>query len=700
MRLAGRIAWLILAVFLALAAPATAHADLLDADPRPNTRVDQAPERLALEFSEPLQDTYTSVELVDANHTDHVDTFAIGEDRRQLEASLGDLEDGVYTVRWQALSSADGHTTAGTYLVAVNASLTDAADTDTASNPTTSTGIDPTPQTQTTGGPGEALLRAAAFLAASLALGVPLFTRMVRDVDVPEALTRTWHHLTVGTATAATLATLGLFATYANRLDVAWTTAAGTEPGANLLWRSLAFALATTAFALACTRSRQEAAALDATAGLGVLAGLLFTTLGGHAVADGVGSGLLVAVDLVHQLGVAAWVGGVGALLAASVHHTSDRSLAGLIRRFSPLAVASVALIVATGLVSSLDRLTAWSDLVDAVYGLALTLKLALLAPLVALGAYHRYRLAPRLDAASDPDASTSNSGLRRSAGIELGLMVVVLLAAGLMATASPPVPDAERAPYASFDDARRAQTLGPYTPEIADSKLETLIPDQAENVTLNLLVPERVDHLPTGDQAVWLLLSDANASTPITDASLEIRAWMPAHGHGVPEETDPAHVHEGIYEGQTQFTMPGAWQLNVTATLASGDELAYRVPVFVDQPADPLVQRDAVHTFTDDEVTVDTYLAPKPVQVGVQNLTVQVTPETEHPDNADVVLNLEGPSTGTEGRTVSLDRWRTDAWTREDALFTEPGEWTVLVAVQGKGTYVADEFTVSVAGR
>lgn len=79
----------------------------------------------------------------------------------------------------------------------------------------------------------------------------------------------------------------------------------------------------------------------------------------------------------------------------------------------------------------------------------------------------------------------------------------------------------------------------------------------------------------------------------------------------------------------------------------------------------------------------------------------MRVTPEAPtYPDNADVVANLEAPSGSGEGESLDLERWREDAWTREEATFTETGEWELLVAFQGKGTYVQTTTPVTVGQR
>jgi copper transport protein len=681
----------VLLALAALAAPAAAHADLMDAEPEPNTELDEAPSELSLDFSEPLEDTYTRVQVLGPNGTDHVDAFRIPADHDDhLAAGLAPLDAGVYTVQWRALSSADGHTTSGSYLLAVDAALGagEVDDTDPGGS-VDSQRAQAASQQVDEGGPGEALLRAAGFLGASLAAGTPLFVLLARGLPVPDRVHRRWEATAAGGAALAALASLGLAGALAGRIELGVSAALATEPGQNLLARAGLFATAGLALGLGARwRDAKVRPALLATGTLAALAGLLVTTLGSHAAAEGVGTGWTIAVDWVHQAAVAFWVAGVVALAVAALAGAPARAAAGLVHRFSPLAVASVAVIVVTGTLSSVDRLTTVGDLWASLYGFALSAKILLLVPLVALGAYHRYHLLPQLDG---PETGTSR--LRRSAVLELGVMLVVLVAAGFMTTTSPPTPLDQRTPYASVDEARSADTPGPWQPDLDASQLATLTEAEAANVTVQLLQPSSIDELATGSQPVWVLVTDERGPDPepITDADVDLQAWMPEHGHGTDPETDPTHVHAGMYGGATTWTMEGAWQLRLNVTLPSGDVLHYESTLYVGQQADPLDQRDPLHTAEEDGYALEVFVDPRPIQRGVQNLTVRVTPTEEPalPDNADVVANLDAPSGSGEGESLELERWREDAWTAEEAIFTETGEHSLLVALQGKGTYV-----------
>lgn len=127
---------------------------------------------------------------------------------------------------------------------------------------------------------------------------------------------------------------------------------------------------------------------------------------------------------------------------------------------------------------------------------------------------------------------------------------------------------DGQTLGYASFDEAANADGQV-YQAVNADSAVQ-----------LKLLQPADTTSVPTGDTPVVFLLYDADASEPVTDADVTIKAMMPAMGHGTSGEEDPTHRAHGIYQGKTVLSMPGAWIINLDATLANGDTLEFDVEV------------------------------------------------------------------------------------------------------------------------
>ncbi len=529
-----------LLVLLLVAPPAFAHADLVETTPNPNTRVDQAPDRLDLVFSERLEDEYTNVRVLDRDGTNHVTRFAVDEDdRRQATAELDDLPDGMYTVRWQTLSQADGHTRSGVYFLAVNVSIAGQGDD---GQPVPSNAIT---ETGTQIPPLEPVFRSLGFLGAALAVGLPLFLLLTRGVELPPSLPSRLRGLAAGGAGAAVLAGIGLAAQLAARIDGSLGQAFGTANGSLLLLRIGLFASAALLYLAAVAKPRD---ALTPTwLGFGMLAttaGLLATTLGGHAAAQTDRLATAVIVDWLHQVAIGFWIGGVVALLLAGTDKVPEASAAALVRRFSPLAVASVLVVIVTGTISALHRLPTLDALTSSGYGWALVAKIVLMVPLVAMGAYHRYWLLPELET---PGHARRDIGrLRFSAGIEAGLMVIVLVAAGLLTSLAPPA----ASPTAGGSQADQPE---PYT--------------RFNGSGINVSVFITPQPITVGFQEVYVNITSADGQD--IDAS-ELSVFGTSHPPSDPRgEASPQEAHvlfNGTHHfGGALFTEEGTWRVQLS---------------------------------------------------------------------------------------------------------------------------------------
>jgi putative copper export protein len=84
--------------------------------------------------------------------------------------------------------------------------------------------------------------------------------------------------------------------------------------------------------------------------------------------------------------------------------------------------------VAVTGAIQSFLFIPSWSDVLTSAYGLTVLAKIAGLAVLTAFGAYHRFRLLPRVFA-GDPQ-----SGFSRSVKREIFVMIAVVMLGGLLA--------------------------------------------------------------------------------------------------------------------------------------------------------------------------------------------------------------------------------------------------------------------------
>jgi copper resistance protein D len=123
----------------------------------------------------------------------------------------------------------------------------------------------------------------------------------------------------------------------------------------------------------------------------------------GHAVSVDPGSALPALVNAAHMIAAGAWLGALpplGLLLVSASREdgADSRPFAVLaVRRFSTWALAMMTVIVATGVLNTWNEVGSVPSLVGTGYGRLVLLKVALLLPVLALAAWNRGSLLPRL---------------------------------------------------------------------------------------------------------------------------------------------------------------------------------------------------------------------------------------------------------------------------------------------------------------
>lgn len=161
-----------------------------------------------------------------------------------------------------------------------------------------------------------------------------------------------------------------------------------------------------------------------------------FPALTGHA-SGGDLSGLTVPADVAHVLAMGSWVGTLAVVLLLDRGRRQSATneaavLADLIPRFSPMAMASVAVLVLSGTVGTWVHLDGPRALLETAYGRWLLLKLALVAGVLLLGAINFRGLLPRLGEEAGAGA------MRRSATREVALALVVLAVTAILVRTPP----------------------------------------------------------------------------------------------------------------------------------------------------------------------------------------------------------------------------------------------------------------------
>jgi copper resistance protein C len=98
-----------------LGGPAWAHAHLREMSPVDGTAIKLSPDKIAADFSEPLEPAFSTLTLCDAagRPVELSNMMVGGPDGTTLSARpTATLDDGIYRVDWHVLSK-DGHATAG-----------------------------------------------------------------------------------------------------------------------------------------------------------------------------------------------------------------------------------------------------------------------------------------------------------------------------------------------------------------------------------------------------------------------------------------------------------------------------------------------------------------------------------------------------------------------------------------------------------
>ncbi|MGW6539479.1 copper resistance CopC/CopD family protein [Streptomyces sp. NPDC055011] len=418
----------LLGVLLAGAAPASAHAALTGSDPKDGAVVATAPKEVGLTFSEQVAMSPDSIRVLDPSgrraDTGEIIDLCSGAVVKYGVALRAGLPDGTYTVAWQTVS-ADSHPIAGAFTFSIGApSATSVA----------------LPEQAAGGGIVGALYGIARYLSyASFAVLVGggafvllCWPRGASVRPVQQTVVRGWL-----TLTGATLVMLLLRGPYtgsgklADAFDLTVLQAVlQTKTGAALTSRLLLLGAAALFVAVlfgAYARRTDPKERKDLAFGLGlggtvVAAGIAGTWALAEHASTGIQPGIAMPVDILHLLAVAAWLGGLTTLLVALYRAPSVERSA--VERFSRVAFASVAVLVATGIYQSWRQVGSWSALTGTRYGQLLLVKIGLMGVLVGIAWISRRwtrRLAERT-AGAGPEAGTdTEAGTDPGAGPETG---------------------------------------------------------------------------------------------------------------------------------------------------------------------------------------------------------------------------------------------------------------------------------------
>lgn len=381
--------------------PTSAHAFLESSDPAANAVLATAPSTVTLRFTEPLETSYSRVDLYDQSGAQVPGaTSVIGPDPQSMIVTLPTgLSNGTYSLLWRTLSAADGHTAQGylPFTIGTQADVRIVA-------PLV---VDNASSALPDWAPAISRLLALAGLAAVVAIW-PVWLLVVRPAIAPTwqlgpKITRRVRAYAVGVILFAAIADMFALAVQAfsisgtsSPLAALTTTLADTRYGTWWLVRVgvlLLYAASLLGAAWWWPWRRRTVTLLLLV--VGAILPLPFSMIS-HASAEGAGQATAIAFDYAHLLGASIWSGGL-VLLLVSLGPTLVRLTAAgrrvvlgrALPRFSLLALCAWSVIVLTGLYAAWLQVGNLTALTTTPYGQTLILKLILIAPLLALGVFN-----------------------------------------------------------------------------------------------------------------------------------------------------------------------------------------------------------------------------------------------------------------------------------------------------------------------
>ena len=160
---------------------------------------------------------------------------------------------------------------------------------------------------------------------------------------------------------------------------------------------------------------------------------LAAATLSTHAAARMEYSLPLLAVEALHQLGAAIWIGGIPAFIMALGRVHDGRAWRRIGARFSRMSMAGVACILLSGTVMSLFYIGAWNAVYGTAYGVMVTAKVAMFGALLLLG-LGNFITTERLRG----NPATSVLRMKRFAEVEIGIGLSIFFAAASLTSVPP----------------------------------------------------------------------------------------------------------------------------------------------------------------------------------------------------------------------------------------------------------------------
>ena len=412
-----RLALIVFALVGFHARDAHAHAVLLDSAPQDGAVLAHAPAEIVLHFNEPV--VPVALRVLDGTGRS-VDVKGPGTtaDSTVRAALPADLPAGSYLVSWRVVS-ADSHPIGAAFTFSVGrASATLAVD----DQNRREAGWKAAVIANRAVGDAALLLAAGAALAMLLVFGaaLPRGGSAIMSISAVVAV--------VSAALSIPLARGWIAAAPVQDLLAPATWALGADAPHRLRTALIAIGMVHALFGL----RRRHIGIGCPVACLGALLACAGLPLSGHVAALVPAWPGQIALFL-HAAAAAFWIGALP-LLALALRQAPPGETYRLLRRFSAIAIAGVALLVLAGVGVALTHIRDIAALTDSEYGRILLIKVALVALMLALAIANR-RLTPALSSAS----GTVTMRLKRNIALEIALAAAIVAVTAWLGHTRPP---------------------------------------------------------------------------------------------------------------------------------------------------------------------------------------------------------------------------------------------------------------------
>jgi copper transport protein len=418
-----------LVAVVAFAAPASALATLQLSTPSNGSRVEKAPPRVVLQFSESVEVSLGGIRVFDTSgkRVDHGTITHPNGVGARVAIALPKLKDGGYVVTWRVIS-ADSHPVQGAFTFTIGdaapAKASEVAGLLGSSGGSRAVGV------------VYGVSRALAFAAMLVLLGGLAFVVLVWPAGAAQRRVRRLAVASLVVLALTSVTNLLLQGGYAAGLSLGETVSGSvlsdvvrTRFGHVYVARSVLLVLAAVLVFVLARRDRLPS--WWRWAGLVVGVGIAATPgLAGHA-SIGSNEPYAFIADVVHVGAAAVWLGGLVVLLVAVLPTVGFEESTAVVRGFSRNAFAAVVVIVVTGVFQAWRQIGSLDALKSTDYGKLVVVKTLLVAAVLCIAVASRNVVQKRW--------APNNVGmLRRTVSIEAVIAVGVLAVTSLLVNSVP----------------------------------------------------------------------------------------------------------------------------------------------------------------------------------------------------------------------------------------------------------------------